>query len=868
MRILVAAVLVIALVLAAVGCTGDMGPAGEQGPPGDRGSAGQQGPQGEEGPAGEQGPTGEQGPPGEAMDVDEEAIVAFLELLELGLGEVIDDGVLEPASARYEVEEYTKHLVIEAINMYEYEGLEDTVAYYNTQESMDGQWYVFIGDEDDMMLAHAANPALVGQPFSVAVGPNNYPAGDAVTAVADEDGEWFSYIYTNPATGGVEAKHSWMVEYDGLTFGSGWYEPGPMKSDYSAYTQAFVQSAINLYDAVGLEDTVAYYNTPESVDGQWYVFIGDENDTMLAHAANPALVGQPFSAAIGPNNYPAGDAIAAVADEDGEWFSYTFPNPATGGVQAKHSWVVEYDGLLFGSGWYEPGPSRSDQAAYTQSFVQQAINLYDAVGFEDTIAYYNTPESTDGQWYMFIGDENDVMSAHAFNPDLVGEATSEITAPNDYPSGAGVAAVADEDGTWFSYPFANPSTGAVSFKHSWMVRHDGRIFGSGWYEPGPSKADNPAYTQAFVQKAIALYDAVGLEDTVAYYNTPESVDGQWYMFIFDKKNDVRLAHALVPSLVGQPASAGVAPNDYPTGEAVMAVADEDGEWFSYTFTNPSTGNLEAKHSWAVEYDGLVFGSGWYEPGPMKSDNPAYTQAFVQSAINLYNAVGLQRTVDYYNTTESIDGQWYVFIGDENDMMLAHAANPVLVGQPFSVAVGPNDYPAGDALVAVADEDGEWFSYTFPNPATGAVQAKHSWVVEYDGLTFGSGWYEPGPSKADNPAYTQAFVESAINLYNAVGLQRTIDYYNTMESVDGRWYVFIVNDEGYTISHYNETLRMRDPSLRVDSTGYFYGDDLRSATESGKWVDYVFRNPASGEEEQKHTWAVKHDGLIFASGWYE
>jgi CRISPR/Cas system CMR-associated protein Cmr5 small subunit len=385
--------------------------------------------------------------------------------------------------------------------------------------------------------------------------------------------------------------------------------------------------------------------------------------------------------------------------------------------------------------------------------------------------------------------------------------------------------------------------------------------------PAPAKYEVEEYTKYFVKQAINMYMSEGLEATVAHYNTPESIDGQWYTFILDE-DDVMLAHAPNPSLVDRPASAAVGPNNYPAGEAVVAVADEDGEWFSYTYTNPGTGGVEAKHSWMVKHDGLTFGSGWYEPGPMKSDNPAYTQAFVESAINLYNAVGLERTVAYYNSMESVDGQWYVFILDEDDVMLAHAPNPSLVDRPASAAVGPNNYPAGEAVVAVADEDGEWFSYTYTNPGTGGVEAKHSWMVKHDGLTFGSGWYEPGPMKSDNPAYTQAFVESAINLYNAVGLERTVAYYNSMESVDGQWYVFIVNDEGYTISHHNEMFLFRDPSLRIDATGYFYGDDLRSATEAGKWVDYVLLNPATGDDRQKHTWAVLHDELIFGSGWYE
>ncbi len=39
-------------------------------------------------------------------------------------------------------------------------------------------------------------------------------------------------------------------------------------------------------------------------------------------------------------------------------------------------------------------------------------------------------------------------------------------------------------------------------------------------------------------------------------------------------------------------------------------------------------------------------------------------------------------------------------------MLAHAANPDLVDRPASEAVGPNNFPSGEALVAVADEYGE------------------------------------------------------------------------------------------------------------------------------------------------------------------
>ena len=115
--------------------------------------------------------------------------------------------------------------------------------------------------------------------------------------------------------------------------------------------------------------------------------------------------------------------------------------------------------------------------------------------------------------------------------------------------------------------------------------------------------------------------------------------------------------------------------------------------------------------------------------------------------------------------------------------------------------------------------------------------------------------------------TQAMVRDAIQRYDRIGLEASIEYHNNPENVDGQWYAFIINSEGYTIAHHKPDIRGRDPSLRVDSTGRFYGGDLLGATENGRWVDYYFVNPETGEDTQKHTWAVKHDGFLFGSGWY-
>ena len=125
-----------------------------------------------------------------------------------------------------------------------------------------------------------------------------------------------------------------------------------------------------------------------------------------------------------------------------------------------------------------------------------------------------------------------------------------------------------------------------------------------------------------------------------------------------------------------------------------------------------------------------------------------------------------------------------------------------------------------------------------------------------------------PSKDEPAAYAQALVQDAIRLYNREGRQAAVDHYSSEKNVDGQWYVFIIGEDGYTIAHYRPASVGRDPAERVDADGYFYGDDILSATDAGKWVSYVHDKPDTGEITRKHTWIVRHDGLFFGSGWYE
>ena len=387
--------------------------------------------------------------------------------------------------------EWTKSLVKQAVDRYKKTGLQETAAYYNTDESRDGQWYVFIADRSSILRSHVTR---VGWLLDRVLGPDGYPAGKMVKAAATEEGGWTTYTYINPASGEVERKHSWVVLSNGILFGSGWYEAGAPKSDPAGYTKEFVRRATDLYDTLGIEDAVAYYNTRKSVDGQWYVFITDENDTIISHPTSPGLIGMAPEDITGNNNYPIGLAIVGVADDDGGWTSYTWTNPATGLDEIKHTWAIRHGGLLFGSGWYEPSPSKDDPEAYTKAFVKQAVELHKAVGDERTIAYYNTPESVDGDWYVFVA-RGDTIIAHATIPDNIGQSLLGPLGTDSSGKEFGSAiADAPEGGAWVDYTYLNPALGREEIKHTWAMRSGDLVFGSGWYEPVPAPTPTPEPT--------------------------------------------------------------------------------------------------------------------------------------------------------------------------------------------------------------------------------------------------------------------------------------------------------------------------------------------------------------------------------------
>ena len=365
---------------------------------------------------------------------------------------------------------------------------------------------------------------------------------------------------------------------------------------------------------------------------------------------------------------------------------------------------------------------------------------------------------------------------------------------------------------------------------------------------------------------------------------------RWYLFIIDAAADELVLHPN-PSLLGGKSAQRLDSRGYAYG-AEMLKTTEQGQWVSYyyrTYDGETAVEEGQKHTWLVLHDGLFFSSGWYENVtllPTKEDDPAgFTQWFVQDAVDVHDVMGLDALLERYNDPASLDGEWYVYVLDLEGTIIAHPANPELRGQnvhgPVGVDIAGNRF--GPRFLEVP-EAGAWIRYYFRNPDSANCERKHAWAVRRGEVILGSDWSEDAvsepmlPSKCEPADYTVATVEQAVARYRAEGREASIAYHSSADSVDGRWYVFIVDAaNGEILAHPAEVYigeSLLVGSEAYDDAGYFYARDLAKATDEGTFVGNVIsvptvdeQNPFHTIEEVKHYHAVLKDGLIFASGWY-
>ena len=301
--------------------------------------------------------------------------------------------------------------------------MDAAITHYNSQDSLDGQFYLFLIGEDDIYLAHPIFPHLIGSDIKDVVGSDGQELGIEI-AQATEEGGWVEYLWPHPVSREGTAEGHLGHPPRRAHFRVGLLRrrardrpPGLAGRRPQGIHVQYVNQAIDRYEQDGLESLLDYYNSVASFEGEWYLFATDENDIYHIHPLLPKLIGTDIKDVIGSDGYKLGEELAKATDE-GVWVEYLWPHPVTLKEVPKVGYAVRRDGMLFG---LRPIIYRLKiLRPHTKAYVQQAIDYYQTNGLEATIARYNSEESVDGQWGLTLADEDDILRVVHLTTQLLG----------------------------------------------------------------------------------------------------------------------------------------------------------------------------------------------------------------------------------------------------------------------------------------------------------------------------------------------------------------------------------------------------------------------------------------------------------------
>ena len=375
-------------------------------------------------------------------------------------------------------------------------------------------------------------------------------------------------------------------------------------------------------------------------------------------------------------------------------------------------------------------------------------------------------------------------------------------------------------------------------------------------------------TQAYVENAIRYYEDNGLEATLEFYKSRDSIENERTLILLDKAEGKLLVYRNISALEGQYVGPGSA---FAGLGQLLGVATEEGQWIVTRGINPVTKQEEPRRVLVVLHDQLVFSA---SHSVLVQDVSASVKEYVEKAIARYESDGLNALITHYSSQDSLDGQFYLFLIGQDDNYLAHPIFPHLIGSDIKDVVGSDGQELGKEI-AQATEEGVWVEYLWPHPVSRKEQQKVTWAIRHDGMIFASGYYagdpESGPPAwrdADPRDYTIQYVNQAIERYERDGLESMLNYYNSVASFEGEWYLFATDETD--IYHVHPLLpRLLGTDIKDvrGSDGYALGEELAKATEEGVWVEYLWPHPVTLKEVPKVSYAVRRDGMLFASGYY-
>ena len=514
-------------------------------------------------------------------------------------------------------------------------------------------------------------------------------------------GVWAEYPALNPDTETTQQKRSWLYMHEGYIFGAGYYI-------LDVQVQTLVQSAISEYERTG-EDSFA------ALGEGTHVFVLDQTLDVVAKSSESRF------GSLREADKTINTILDELQSEGSLWVAYMAENPAVAADQLTRTYIVEHDGYVFGAGYFLPD-------AAILGIVEETLYAYKTQG-PDAV-YENIKSFNHGDQASIISDGSAIL-AHGFDDEIVPNDDGVIPLPNvseHIPRASALEVdrnLGEYGSHWETILMYHPNTKTDQVVRSVTITYDDKLFTSFYYV-------EDALVQSMTDHAIFNYKANGVGAFDIITPTHYAPTDKPYPFVENATTWETVAHAVDPDLVGVCCTDVIRFAALRPFEVIKADIAEDGvAWTTYARENPDTGTDQYKRSWLAEYDGYIFGAGYF-----LEDTKVQTNVYIAKTVYDRDILAAIAVVNSPDEPEA-----YTFIVDpDTGRMLAQGIAPIVIKENEWAAI-VESRPLKHIMAELQTERGTWATYDFVNPLTGTAEEKRTWLVLHDDVVIGSGYYE-------------------------------------------------------------------------------------------------------------------------------
>lgn len=119
---------------------------------------------------------------------------------------------------------------------------------------------------------------------------------------------------------------------------------------------ALVKRGVAFVKANGKDKLIAEVGNPKGqfVNGELYLSVWDTKAKVLAHGANPKMVGKSIiELKDADDKYFMKEIVAKAANPGSGWVDYKWVNPVSKEMQAKSAYFEKVDDIILSAGYYK-----------------------------------------------------------------------------------------------------------------------------------------------------------------------------------------------------------------------------------------------------------------------------------------------------------------------------------------------------------------------------------------------------------------------------------------------------------------------------------------------------------------------------------